>query len=379
MVNTSIWRRLRWRLLGAQLLVVIVGVVVLALAAQVAVLSPLPNEISEILGPLIQSGNEDVVDQVGMQVVDTVRKDVLWALAIAAVSAAVAGLVASIVLMREILRPLHEIAQSSRRIAHGHYDERVDVPASDELAEVATHFNQMAAALEAVEEQRVLLLGNVAHELRTPLTGVKGYVEGLMDGLFHGDEDTYAMIDHEIRRMQRLIDDIQALSRVEAGQIELQSQRMDLIPVVERCVAQIRPMAETACLRIEADVPQQPYWVQADPDRFAQIILNLLSNAVRYTPEGGCIVVRLHQNDEIVEIAVEDDGIGIPADALPHLFERFYRVDPSRTRASGGSGIGLTISRHLAWAMGGDLTAASPGPDQGSTFVLSLPGRAVSR
>jgi len=199
-----------------------------------------------------------------------------------------------------------------------------------------------------------------------------------MDGLFHGDEATYAMIDQEIRRMQRLIDDIQTLARVEAGQIELQVQRVDLIPVVERCVMQIHPLAETACLRIEADVPQQPYWVQADPDRVAQIILNLLSNAVRYTPEGGCIVVRLHQSDESVEIAVEDDGIGIPADALPHLFERFYRVDPSRTRASGGSGIGLTISRHLAWAMGGDLTAASPGPDQGSTFVLSLPGEQLA-
>jgi histidine kinase len=355
------------------MLVVVVGVITLAVVARLTVLQPLPAEVSYSLSRLVQPGDEAIVEEVTAALAENVRRNVLWSLAVAALAATIVGLAASLLLMREILRPLREIAESSRRISDGHYDERVAVPASDELAEVATHFNQMAAALQAVEEQRVMLLGNVAHELRTPLTGLKGYVEGLMDGLFRGESETYAFMDQEIRRLQRLVDDIQTLSRVEAGQIPLNLQTFDLIPIVERTVAQIRPQAETSCLEIVADYPPAAQSVRADPDRVAQVLLNLLSNAARYTPEGGCIYVRLEEKQNRVAVSVEDTGIGIPTHALPHLFERFYRVDPSRTRASGGSGIGLTIARHLAWAMHGDLTAHSEGEGKGSTFTFSLP------
>lgn len=344
------WRQLRWRIVAAQMLVVVVGVITLSLTANV----------------LAERG-------VAAELLPGFRAAVFQALAVAALAATIAGLVASLLLMREILRPLREIARSSRRIAAGHYDERVAVPDSDELAAMATNFNQMAAALEQVEQQRVALIGNVAHELRTPLAGLEGYIEGMIDGIFTGELETLSMMQHEIRRLRRLVDDLQTLSRVEAGQVQLHLGQFDLVAVVQRVVAQVRPQLVDGCLNMELDHPGSAIHVYADPDRTAQILLNLLGNAIRYTPEQGCITIHLHADDTRAYVAVRDTGIGIPAEALPYIFERFYRVDPSRARSSGGSGIGLTIARHLAWAMHGDLTASSAGPGQGSTFTLALP------
>lgn len=301
------------------------------------------------------------------------RAAVISALVVAALAAALAGLGASLLLMREILRPLRQIADSSRRIAAGHYADRVAVPPSDELADVAQSFNQMAVALAQVEQQRVALIGNVAHELRTPLAALEGYLEGLVDGVLPNDPESFSVMQQEVRRLRRLVDDLQTLSRVEAGQIALRLERFDLIPLVERVVSQLRPQAIAQCLQVDIDAPITTLPVHADADRTAQILINLIGNALRYTPEGGCITVHLALRDGLAQVAVADTGIGIPAEALPYLFERFYRVDPSRSRRSGGSGIGLTIARHLAWAMGGDLTAASAGPGQGSRFTLTLP------
>jgi histidine kinase len=266
----------------------------------------------------------------------------------------------------------------------------VAVPASDELAEVAGHFNQMAEALAQVEQQRVTLIGNVAHELRTPLSGLAGYLEGVMDGLLPADPETFAVMYQEVRRLRRLVNELQALSRVEAGQMELELQTFDLQAVVQQAVAQMRPQADERRLQLEIDLvggapgtkPATPtLMVYADPDRAAQVLLNLLSNAVRYTPEGGRVTVHAgtvpaapgERAARFAAVSVLDDGIGIPAESLPYLFERFYRVDPSRSRHSGGSGIGLAIARHLVWAMGGELTAHSEGVGQGSTFTFTLP------
>jgi histidine kinase len=275
-------------------------------------------------------------------------------------------------LTRLILRPLKEITQSSQRIANGHYDERIAVPNSDELAAVAINFNQMAEALERIEQQRIALIGNVSHELRTPLTGIEGYLEGVMDGVMPNDTETFAQMYQEVRRLRRLVDDLQALSRVEAGQISLRLEPFDLIPVIERIINQLQPqaMAESLTVKFEGPATQS---VCADPDRTAQVLLNLIGNAIRYTPEGGRVTIKVSRQQRLVQMMVQDTGIGIPAESLPYIFERFYRVEQSRSRSSGGSGIGLTIARHLAWAMGGELTAASDGPGTGSTFLFSLP------
>ncbi|ACL24091.1 sensor histidine kinase [Chloroflexus aggregans] len=348
------WRQLRWQIIGAQMLVVIVGVVTLNLTANALLEQTVPPEQFT-----------------------TVHTAVIQALTIAAIAATIAGLTTSILLVQVILRSLRSIAHSSQRIAAGRYDERVNVPASDELRAVAESFNQMAEALEQIEQRRVTMIGNVAHELRTPLAGIEGYLEGLIDGVLPAEADTFLEMKHEVRRLHRLVDDLQTLSRVEAGQISLHFTTFDINEVIRHVVSQLQPQVLDGCLKIICERTDQPILTRADPDRVAQILLNLLGNAVRYTPEGGCITVRSDLVNEWVKVTVEDTGIGIAPEHLPYIFERFYRADPSRSRASGGSGIGLTIARHLAWAMGGDITAYSAGLGKGSRFTLTLPHSAT--
>jgi histidine kinase len=346
----GLWRQLRWQIIAAQMLVVIVGVVTLIVTAE-ALASQM---VDPALLPAFQSA-------------------VLQALIVAALAATIAALGTSILLVRAILRPLRQLAASSRRIAGGNYDERVTAPLTDELRDVAQSFNQMAETLAQVERQRITLIGNVAHELRTPLAGLEGYLEGLLDGVLPGDPETIHAMQREVRRLRKLVDDLQHLSRVEAGQVAIQPQRFDVVTLVHLIVAQLRPQLIEQCLQVAIEAPEEEVLAYADPDRTAQVLVNLIGNAIRYTPEDGCITIRVRCEPTHVQVVVEDTGIGIPAEALPYLFERFYRVDPSRSRASGGSGIGLTIARHLARAMGGEITAASPGIGKGSVFTLILP------
>jgi histidine kinase len=346
----SRWRQLRWRVVAVQALVVVVGVVTLLVTA-----------------------NFVAAYAVAPELLPSFRAAMGQALVVAALAATLVGTGASILLVREILRPLRDLARSSRHIANGHYEQRIAVPAAAELADVAQSFNQMAEALEQIERQRITLIGDVAHELRTPLAGLEGYLEGVLDGVLPGDPETLGAMQHEVRRLHRLVDDLQQLSRVEAGQAPLTIEKFDLAPLVERVLTQLRPQLTEQRLEAIVEANEPPLNVRADQDRVAQILVNLVGNAIRYTPDDGSITVRLRRDDRQARIDIEDAGVGIPADALPYLFERFYRVDPSRSRASGGSGIGLTIARHLAWAMGGEITAASAGIGKGSTFTLTLP------
>jgi histidine kinase len=363
---TPIFRQLRWRIIAGHMIVVVVGVLVLVLMSELFILWATPT----ILNPDLTPESTTTTTQV---VADSFRNAILRAVLVAAVSAIIAGLLTSVFLAREILHPLNQIAFTSRRIAEGRYNERVAIPPSTELATVATNFNEMAETLEQMEKTRIQLISNVMHELRTPLTGLEGYLEGLMDGLFASEPETFAQMSQEVRRLKRLVNDLQALSKVQSGQITLHIEPFNLIPVIDQVVSQLKPQAVAQYLQIEVINSPSEIMVQADRDRTAQVLVNILGNAIRYTPDSGSITISLTTTDYTVKVAVSDNGIGLPAEALPYIFERFYRVDRSRSRASGGSGIGLTISRHLAWAMAGDLTAASDGPDKGSTFTLSLP------
>jgi histidine kinase len=364
--------QLRWRIVGAHLIVVVVGVVVVFVAAGILTQYFVPGSVEARLRDLVLAQDDAALAEATELLLDTFRSSIITAVLFAAAGAVIAGFISGLLLAREILRPLRDIANSSRRIADGRYSERVAVPGSDELALVAMNFNQMAEALESVEEKRVVLIGNVAHELRTPLAALAGYLEGLMDGLFPSEPETFHEMHLEVRRLNRLVDDLQALSRVETGQLSLQMHDFAISPVVERVSNQLRPQAEAKGITCELERPETGAEVHGDPDRVAQIIVNLIGNAIRYTPEGGRIRVAVAENASAVEVVVEDTGIGIPEEALPFVFERFYRVDQSRSRKSGGSGIGLTISRYLAWAMGAELTAESAGRGQGSTFRLSM-------
>jgi histidine kinase len=387
----NLWRQLRWRIVATHMAVVLVGVTALTLTVEVIISRIAPADIMPSLLTLAETGSMAALEQTTAELVDTFRNAVWRALLVAAGGAALMGLVASFALAWEILRPLRQIADTSQRLAAGHYHERVEVPSSDELAQMATSFNQMAQTLEEIEQQRVALIGNVAHELRTPLAGLAGYLEGVMDGVVANEPETFAHMYHEVRRMRRLVDDLQMLSRVEAGQMSLNVTRFDLVPLLARLVNQLQTQAEgqTVALVVNGEpysVTGDPYsvggglYVEADPDRVTQVVLNLVSNALRYTEAGDRIEIEIGRADaDHIFVSVCDTGLGIPGDALPYVFERFYRVDPSRARSSGGSGIGLTITRHLVWAMGGDISAHSDGPGQGSTFRFTLPAGKAKR
>jgi histidine kinase len=268
---------------------------------------------------------------------------------------------------------------ASQRIADGHYEERVGLPGDpargdlDELGRLALSFNQMAARLEQTESMRRDLIGNVAHELRTPLASIQGYMEGLIDGVLPAEPATFQQVYREADRLQRLVRDLQELSRVEAGAAELHLVPVPVARLVEATADRLGRQFEEKGVALAVEVPSDLPPVLADEDRIGQVLLNLVGNALQYTPAGGQVRLRAAREGQFVRLVVEDTGAGIPAEHLPHIFERFYRVDKSRSRAGGGSGIGLTIAKHLVEAHGGQMEAASAGPDRGSTFSFTLP------
>jgi two-component system, OmpR family, sensor histidine kinase BaeS len=231
----------------------------------------------------------------------------------------------------------------------------------------------MATELEATEHRRVALIGDVAHELRTPLATIEGYTEGVLDGVVAPTEETWALIYDEVGRLTRLVGDLQVLSRAEARQLPLHA--VTLVPgeLIAQAQARLAPQYDEKGVALLTDVPPGLPAVQADPDRILQVLVNLLGNALRAPSAGGQVRVRTRLERDALVIEVCDTGMGIAPEHLPHLFERFYRVDKARSRTLGGHGIGLTISKALIEAHGGQLWAASDGPGSGATFTFTLP------
>jgi histidine kinase len=302
------------------------------------------------------------------------RNAVFEALGTAALVAALVAVIVALFLSKRIVAPLRALTRATQRIAAGHYDERVSVSGQDELAQLAGSFNQMAEQIEQTETMRRRLLGDVAHELRTPLTTIKGSMEGLIDGVLQPDSETFTQILQESERLNRLVNDLQELSRVEAGAYTLDKQTIDVASLVATAVKRLaRPFeAKQVALtpRLAPDLPP----LHADEDRILQVLTNLLNNALQYTPAGGTVTISAQKNAEFVQFSVSDTGIGLSQPDLNLVFTRFYRADKSRSRQSGGgSGIGLTIAKHLVEAHGGQIWAESPGVGQGSTFYFTIP------
>lgn len=296
------------------------------------------------------------------------------ALTYALLIAGLAALAVSLFFSRSVVAPVRAMMKVSRRIAEGHYDERVRISGSDELAQLGKRFNHMTERLEQTESMRRQLLADVSHELRTPLTAIGGYMEGLIDGVLPATPETYEQVRHEALRLGRLVDDLQELSRVEAGAYALDIRPVKLSALVKTAIkrlsAQFKGKQVTLTDNLPADLPPVP----ADEDRLTQLLTNLLGNALAYTPAGGQVSISAQKTSDTIEVSVMDNGLGIPAEHLPHIFDRFYRVDKSRSRsAGGGSGIGLTIARHLVEAHGGRIWARSEGENKGSTFSFTLP------
>jgi signal transduction histidine kinase len=357
------------RSLRARLLVAFLVVVAASLGTVgVAVLLVGPGYFADAMGHLPGDPMGEAMSVATLAAfTDAMRQALIAATVIAVVTATVVSLAVA----ARLARPISSLVAAARRLAGGHYAERVPVDDTDELSELATSFNEMAGSLEATERRRLQLVGDVAHELRTPLTTLDGYLEGLEDGVVDPSSETWRLLRAETGRLTRLVADLSELWRAEARELPLNIEVIDLVALVGEVAERSAPLARSRGIRI--DVAASRAVATADRDRVAQIIGNYLSNAIRHAPDGSAVTVSTSASATGARIAVADRGPGLASHQLEAVFERFYRVDPARSRAAGGSGIGLAIVRALAKAMGGRAWVESDGLGQGATFVLELP------
>ena len=356
--------------LGAKLFLshfLVVLIAVLTLLMAVLVLAPII--FGRAFEPALLSGGANDT------VAEAFEQTLLYSLLAAGVVATAAAALASLLVSRRLVEPLRYVLAATSRIASGRYGERVPVRDADELGELSQSFNAMARALGEAERRRVEVISDVSHELRTPLSTLRGYVEGLAEGVVEPTEETWTLLYAEFERLGRLVDDLQRLSRAEAGQLDLSIAPMSPADAVRLAIGGMLPLFEEKGVELKSAVSEDLPPVLADVDRVVQVLSNLLTNALRHTPDGGRVVVKAEASGDGVAFEVTDTGTGIAPEHLERLFERFYRVEKSRSRgeARGGSGVGLAISRALVEAMGGRIRVDSPGPGEGATFAFTLP------
>ncbi len=292
----------------------------------------------------------------------------LWSCLIAvAVAVAIAFLIS-----RRVLSPVRALTVAVQRVGHGDLGQRVEVNDKGEMGDLAGAFNTMAGDLERGDRVQRQMIGDIAHELRTPLSNIRGYIEAIRDRVVEPDEDTIVTIDEEATLLSRLVDDLQDLSIVEAGHLTLEIQPEDPLALIQQATNAVRTRAATQGIELDARAPHPLPLVAIDHHRISQVLRNLLDNAIAQTGQGGTVTLTATGKGNMVEVAVSDTGAGIPEEDLPKIFDRFYRADKSRARATGGRGLGLAISKGLVEAHGGTMRVESE-PGEGSTFTFSIP------
>jgi histidine kinase len=359
--------------------VVLVGVIVLVTATNISMPSAFDRHLAGMSA--MMSGNNMMgnAQPLEIELFSNYKAAVTEALSLAAIAAMIAAVLASFLVSRQVVGPVQQMMKVSRRIAEGEYSERLKIPGDvvlnqfDELDQLTLTFNQMAEKLEKTEKMRSQLIGDVSHELRTPLAAIKGYMEGLMDGVLPGSPETYSLIHAEAGRLQRLVNDLQELSRVEDGAYQLNLESVAIPGLITKVVSHLKPQFEEKGLQLEERLEINLPNVSVDQDRITQVLINLIGNAIQFTPTGGKVVIGVNRDKSEMEISVTDTGIGISPDVLPMVFNRFFRTDKSRTRASGGSGIGLTIAQAIVRTHHGRIWVKSQGDGKGSSFHFTLP------
>ena len=373
------------KLFLSYLVVILVGAIVLLFTARLTT----PTAYNRHLGLLVQEStageSTDGESQSGggfrrgqgsgyaSELYASFQESFSEALTWAAIAAGAAALAVSFYLSQRVVRPIRAMTAASQHIAAGNYDERVQEDSDDELGRLASSFNQMTSQLQQVESMRRQLIGDVAHELRTPLTAIKGSMEALLDKKLPASKETYHQIYLEAERLNSLVDDLQELSRVEAGAYDMRLHPVKLAALTKMLIKRFARQFEEKHVVLTIELPADLPPVLADEQRILQVLSNLISNALRYTPAGGEVTVTCSQQGDQVRTTVKDTGIGIPQEHLSHVFTRFYRIDKSRSRQAGGSGIGLTIAKHLVESHGGQIWVESAGRDKGSAFTFTLP------
>ena len=369
---------------NAKLLVAFAGIVVLALALTSVIVERLTADRfesyvthtrqieehhpgGEITG-MSSMDDEPMMGQAENDFLSDVRRS-LW------ISGGLSGLAAvalALIVSRQLTRPLRRLAVAAGEIARGNLAVRINERTQDEAGQVGRAFDTMAGALQQQEQARQSFMADIAHELRNPLTVLRGNLEAIQDGLLEPTPEQVSTLHGQSVTLSRLVEDLRTLSLASTGHLELRQQNMDLRQVAGAVVAGFQPSAAERGIVLSLQAPNELPPVFADPERVGQALRNLIDNALRYTPPGGRVGVSLTAEGDQVAIAVADTGGGIAPEDLPHVFDRFYRADRSRSRATGGSGVGLAIVKQLVEAQGGGVSAQSE-PGRGSTFAFSLP------
>lgn len=288
----------------------------------------------------------------------------------ASIVAAAIAVLLSFLLTRTVLRPLSQMTEISQRVAAGDYSARVEVTSKDEVGRLGLAFNRMADSLEKIEGLRRTMVVDLAHELRTPLTSLRGYFEAMEDGVVEANKGTFGILQDEIMRLVRLVESLHQLTKADAAKAFLSRQQVDLPALIAQALELDRFQFQSRDITVETKLPADPLIVQGDRDKLLQVLRNLTQNAWQYTPDGGRLTVIAESDGDEVNVSFTNTAAGIVETDLPLIFERFYRVDKSRSRDSGGAGIGLTIVKELVEAHGGRVGADTGDGDVRFWFEL---------
>lgn len=291
---------------------------------------------------------------------------------IATIIAAALGLVMSVLMARELTRPLDRLTGAAERIAGGDYSQRVEVGGGAEIKELGSAFNALAESLETNERLRRNMTADIAHELRNPLASIKAQLEAAQDGVIEPNPATLESISEDVGVLTRLVDDLQQLSMAEAGRLELKRMEVDAAEMLSGVSARFGPQAESQGVVLEVVTGTGLPPLDADPVRVAQVLANLVQNALSHTGAGGSVTLKAVPEGKKVEISVADTGTGIAAGDIPFVFERFYRAERARERATGGAGIGLSVARSIVEAHGGSIRAESE-EGKGAVITFTIP------
>lgn len=316
--------------------------------------------VGSMIEPVLNPADEDFLRSVNLSILVT------------AAAVGVLGLVLGSLLFRQITSPLRDLSQAAEAIAAGQLGRSVKVKTDDEIGRLAQSFNHMAESLAQAEIQRRNMVADIAHELRTPLTVVQGNLEALLDGVYDLNLENVAAIHRQSTLLSRLVADLGDLALAEAGELRLEWQPVNLPALVTQVNRGLETQAQGKGVSLQDDTPEVTPPIHGDEQRLKQVLFNLISNALRHTPTGGTITTSVEVKENRVVVSVRDTGSGIPPEQLPHVFERFFRADRSRARATGGSGLGLTIAKRIVEAHGGQIWVQS-WLGAGSTFAFSLP------
>lgn len=300
--------------------------------------------------------------------VSAINRSLIWI----GLAAAAGGVLFVSLTTRRMLAPLTALREGASRLGRGDLAHRVEVGGANEIRDLGHVFNSMAEDLEDAEQHRRHLMADVAHELRTPLSNIQGYLEAIRDGVLAPDPTTIDTIHNQVLHLTRLVEDLRLIALAEAGALHLHLEPDSLSEVLQRSVVAFQPRADLKKVGLSLRVQQDLPLVTMDRTRIAQAVENLLENAITHTPEGGAVAVSAESVGSVARVTVSDTGPGIPPEDLDHLFDRFYRVDRSRTRATGGAGLGLTIAKQLVEAHHGTIRVVSV-LGHGSEFTIELP------